>query len=145
MTGGWTGAGLGNVATLIRLTNISNVGCSLTGYPSLQLVSPSGSMLPTQVRLATDGDYMFPSIAVGRVALSPGGVAAFEVGYGDNPSGAAADEPYAVACPVARWVRVILPQVQQYGTAKMPLAPCGGRVNVSPIFPGADHIDFPGP
>lgn len=144
MTEGWTGAGLGNVATLIRLSNVSKVGCSLKGYPGLQLVSATGSLLPTHVRLAADGDYMFPSIAVGRVAVGPGEVAAFEVGYTDTPSGPANDEPYDVACPPARWVRVILPQTQQWGTAKAPLAPCEGNVNVSPIFPGGERVDFPG-
>jgi hypothetical protein len=143
MTDGGTGVGLGNVGTLIRLTNVSNAGCNLMGYPGLQLVSAAGTLLPTHVRLATDGDYLFPAIAVGRVALEPGAVAAFQVGYTDNPSGSAANEPYAVACPPARWVRVILPRTQQSGTAPVPMAPCEGNLNISPIFPGRDRIDFP--
>lgn len=143
MTDGGGGSGLGNVVTLIRLTNVSRSGCNLTGYPDVRLVSATGSLLPTHVRHATDGDYMFPSIAVGRVALAPGDVAAFEIGYGDNPFGPDVDAPYDVACPPARWTRVILPMTHQYGTAAARMAPCEGLVNVSPIYPGPERIQFP--
>jgi uncharacterized protein DUF4232 len=143
MTDGGTGAGLGNVVTLIRLTNVSNSGCYLIGYPGLQLVSATHSLLPTHVHQATQGDYSFPAMAVGRVALGPGDVGAFLVGYTDNPSASAASEPYDVACPPATWLRVILPQTHQWGTADLLTAPCEGSVNVSPIFPGRDRIEFP--
>jgi hypothetical protein len=144
MTDGGTGAGLGNVVTLIRMTNVSNSGCYLIGYPGLQLVSAAHTLLPTYVHQATQGDYMFPAMAVGRVALGPGDIGAFEVGYGDNPTGWAENEPYDVACPSARWLRVILPQTNQWGTADAPTAPCDGTVNVSPVFPGPEGIGFPG-
>jgi hypothetical protein len=143
MTDGGTGAGLGNVVTLIRLTNVSNSGCYLIGYPGLRLVSATRSLLPTYVQQATQGDYMFPAMAVGRVALGPGDIGAFEVGYTDNPFGSAENEPYDVACPPARWLRVILPRTNQWGTADVLMAPCEGAVMVSPIFPGPDSIQFP--
>ncbi|HEX7949760.1 MAG TPA: DUF4232 domain-containing protein [Candidatus Limnocylindrales bacterium] len=137
MSGLVIGAAAGSVGAVIRLTNVSQTGCNLSGYPGLQLVSPTGSLLPTHVRDATQDAALIPAITVARVALGPGDVAAFDVGYGDNPT---VDEPYAVACPTARWVRVILPGVGQYGTAQVPLAPCEGGVDVSPIFPGGDWI-----
>lgn len=143
MTDGGTGAGLGNVATLIHLTNVSASGCNLAGYPDLRLISATGDLLPTEVHLATDGAYMFASMAIGRVALAPGEVASLEFGYTDNPFGDAANQPYDVACPPARWLRVTLPQNHQYGTAKVATAPCGGIVSVSPIYPGSAWIGFP--
>jgi hypothetical protein len=96
--------------------------------------------LPTHVLQATNGAYLFAPIAIGRVALAPGDTAAFEFGYGDNPLGSAVNESYDIACPPARWLRVILPGNRQYGTASVRTAPCGGLVNVSPIYPGRDPI-----
>ncbi|MDQ6796047.1 MAG: DUF4232 domain-containing protein [Chloroflexota bacterium] len=142
MTGVDKGAGLGNVGVLFRLKNVSKAGCTLFGFPGLRLVSSSGALLPTDVQPAITGDYLFPAIRPHRVALSPDSYAAFDLGYGDNPFGPAANQPYEVACPAARAVRITLPGTNQYGTAVVPLAPCNGLVFPSPIFPGPDWISF---
>ena len=142
MTGKTQGAGLGNVGVLFRLKNVSKAGCTLFGFPGLRLVSSSGAPLPTDVHPAITGDYLFPAIRPHRVALAPGSYAAFDLGYGDNPFGPTANQPYEVACPAARAVRIILPHTTQYGTAVVPLAPCNGLVFVSPIFPGPDWLSF---
>jgi hypothetical protein len=142
MTGIDKGAGLGNVGALFRLKNTSSAGCTLVGYPGIRLVSPTGAILHSDVHDAVDGDYLFPPIVPHLVALEPGGYAAFNLGYGDNPSGPGANEPYDVACPTARWVRIVLPKTNQFGTASFAMAPCEGRMNVSAIFPGADWVSF---
>ena len=142
MAVGGTGAGLGNVATQIAVTNVSARACTLEGYPSVVLVGAGRRLLPTQATPAITGDYMFPAVVPHRVALAPGDVATFMLGYGDNPSGAAVNEPYDVACPVAVAVRVILPGTHEYGTAQGSIAPCGGIVSVSPIVPGAARLTF---
>jgi hypothetical protein len=143
MTDGGTGAGLGNVGTLVHLINVSSSGCNLEGYPGLRLVSASGALLPTHVQHATEGAYMYASMAVGRVALAPGDIASLELAYSDNPFGSAVNEPYTIACPPAKWLRVILPGNSQYGTARLATAPCSGIVSVSPIYPGGGWIGFP--
>lgn len=136
------GAGLGHAAILIRLRNVSSHGCTLIGYPRLQLVSPAGVLLPTDDHEATDGDYLFPAISPHLVALAPGGYASFLVGMSDNPSGPDEDAPYEVACPPVRWVRVALPGTHRYGTTEAAVAPCNGWVNVSSIYPGQGRITF---
>ncbi len=81
-----------------------------------------------------------PAGCAARISpAAPGDVATFMLGYGGNPSGA---EPYAVACPVASAVRVILPGTHEFGTAITSIAPCEGLVQVSPIVPGADRLTF---
>jgi len=142
MTGIDKGAGLGNVGALFRLKNISSAGCTLVGYPGIRLVSATGAILHSDVHDAADGDYLFPPIVPHLVALAPGGYAAFNLGYGDNPSGPGTNEPYDLACPTARWVRIVLPNTNQFGTASFAMAPCEGRMNVSAIFPGADWVSF---
>ena len=142
LAGTWTGVGLGNVATQITLTNVSAHACTLVGYPAVVLVGADGQLLPTQATPATSGAYLFPAVVPHHVALAPGDVATFMLGYGDNPSGAGLSEPYAVACPVTSAVRVILPGAHEFGTAIVSIAPCEGLVQVSPIVPGADRLTF---
>ena len=143
MAGPWTGAGLGNVATRITLRNVGGLGCTLEGYPDVVLVGRDGNLMATHATPATTGAYLFPAVVPHRVALAPGDVASFMIGYTDNPFGAAAKEPYEVACPPSATVRVILPGTHQYGTAAVSMGVCGGAVEVSPIVPGADGIRFP--
>jgi hypothetical protein len=143
MSGFELGAGLGNVAALFRLHNVSADGCVLAGYPGIQMISRTGRELPTTVRNAVTGDYMFPAVRLQRVALGPGESASFELGYGDNPFGGGENLPPDVACPQTRWVRIFLPGTHQFGTAEVAIAPCEGVVSVSPLFPGRDRLQFP--
>ncbi len=142
LAGPYTGFGLGNVVTLITVRNISASSCTLTGYPGLVLIGAEGSFLPTHVRPAITGAYMFPAIVPHRVALAPGGVASFMIGYGDNPFGPDANKPYNIACPPSVAVRVILPGTDEFGTARVSMRVCEGSVSVSPIVPGADGLRF---
>ncbi len=143
LAGPWTGAGLGNVATLITLRNVGTRGCRLEGYPQLNLVATDGRLLPTHDSRALTGDYMFPAVVPHRVALGPGQLASFMIGYGDNPFGAATNEPQDIACPEAIGVRVTLPGTAQFGTAHAAIGACGGVVRVSAVVPGANGLRFP--
>jgi hypothetical protein len=143
MTGSDLGVGLGNAAAIVRLRNVSSHGCTLDGYPGVQLVSRTRVELLTVIRQAVDGAYMFPAVRVQRVALVPGDTASFEIGFSDNPFGGGENLPYDIACPPARWVRVILPGTNQFGTAELAIAPCEGVVDISPIFPGRNRLEFP--
>ena len=130
------GAAMGNLGDVVRLQNRSTQHCQLTGYPGLMLISPNGDRLPTTARPAVDGSYLFPALAVRRVALVPGGYTSFEIGYQDQPSGSANNEPYDAACPAAAWLRVTLPGTDEYGTLREPLAPCEGVIDVAPLVAG---------
>jgi len=143
ISAGGTGAGLGHVGVLFTLHNISAAGCRLLGYPALQLIASNGSQLPTTVHDAAAGTYLFPPVAPHRVALAPGGYAAFELEYEDNPFGARASEPYATACPPAARADVTLPGASAASAVTAGMAPCGGEVWVSPVIPGRRWITFP--
>jgi hypothetical protein len=142
ITGQNLGGAMGTIGDLVRLQNVSSTECQLDGSPGLQLIAADGRLLPTSVISPSDGSMTFPASSPRRVALVPGGMSSFDLDYNDNPSGAANNEPYAVACPSARWVRVTLPGTDQYGTAALPMAPCGGVVRVSPLVPGATGFTF---
>jgi hypothetical protein len=92
------------------------------------------------------GTYLFPPVAPHRVALRPGGYAAFELEYEDNPSGPQAGEPYPAACPAASQAEVVLPGAGADSAGSVvpaSMAPCGGDVWVSPVIPGRRLITFP--
>jgi Domain of unknown function (DUF4232) len=138
------GVGLGHVGVLLTVHNTGGVSCRLAGYPGLQLLGQGGGPLPTSVHAAATGTYLFPPVALHRVALRPGGYAAVELEYEDNPWGAQADEPYATACPTASQARVTLPgsMASSVIPASM-MAPCGGDVWISPFIPGRNWIMLP--
>jgi hypothetical protein len=141
-----TGAGLGHVGVLFTVHNTSAAGCRLLGYPGLRLLGSGGKALPTTVHDAATGTYLFPPVAPHRVALPPGGYAAFELEYGDNPSGPQSSEPQETACPAASQAEVTLPGARA-GTAgsvvSVSMAPCGGDVWVSPVIPGRTQVTVP--
>ena len=137
------GAGLGHVGVLFTLRNVSAARCRLLGYAGLRLAGRGGRPLPTTVHRATSGAYLFPPVAPHRVALRPGGYAAFELQYADNPAGAQASEPYAKACPAASQAEVTLPGARGFRVVPAAMAPCGGQVWISPVIPGRSWIAFP--
>lgn len=138
-----TGAGLGHVGVLFTVHNVSAEGCRLLGYPGLRLLGTGGKPLPTTVHDAAAGTYLFPAVAPHRVALRPGGYAAFELEYGDNPAGAQASEPQETACPTASQAEVTLPGAGAGEILSASMAPCGGDVWVSPVIPGRKLITAP--
>jgi hypothetical protein len=135
-----TGAGLGHVGVLFTLRNTSPVSCRLAGFPGMLLLGGHGQALPTTVVRAVTGAYLFPAVVPHRVALPPGAIASFDVEYGDNPVGAQATEPYAQACPSATRAEVTLPNVSGHWVVRASMAPCGGRVAVSPVVPGSQWL-----
>lgn len=137
------GAGLGHVGVLFTVHNVSATGCRLQGYPRLRLLGSGGKALPTTVHNAASGSYLFPAVAPHRVALRPGGYAAFELEYGDSPSGSQASEPYSAVCPTASQAKVTLPGASAGTAVPAPMAPCGGDVWISPVIPGRNLITFP--
>ena len=138
-----TGAGLGHVGVLFTVHNVSATGCNLLGYPGLKLLGTGGKALPTTVHDAATGTYLFPAVAPHRVALRPGGYAAFELEYGDNPTGSQVNEPYSAACPTASQAEVTLPGASAGTVIPASMAPCGGDVWVSPVIPGRKLVISP--
>jgi hypothetical protein len=73
----------GTISLAIRLRNVSNRACTMTGYPRLRIVDGT-TRLPTRV---THGGLAFLERPVRRVRLAPGGVASILLAYEDVPVG----------------------------------------------------------
>ncbi len=136
------GSALGNGGAIVRLENVSGLACVVAGYPAIQLVSASGAPMTTVVTQAIEGDYLFPAMPITQVLLGAADVAAFQIGYPENPSGADTSLPLDVACPPASRLNIVLAGLSDLLAVALEIAPCEGHVNVSPIHAGPDWVEF---
>ncbi|MBO0836780.1 MAG: DUF4232 domain-containing protein [Actinobacteria bacterium] len=134
------GAALGHVGVLVTLRNTSSTSCRVAGYPGILLLNENGRALPTTVVRAVNGSYLIGKAVPHRVALPPGASASFDLEYSDVPVGAQASEPPARACQTATKTMVRLPNAAGHSVVAATMAPCGGRVLVSPVVPGTQWV-----
>ncbi len=117
----------GTIETTVALKSTGTVPCTLGGYPGLQMLSASGSTLPTQV--VRKGSYSFTAMAPTTVTLAPGQSAYFNIGYSDVPVGA------ETSCPTSSSLEVTPPNAFDHLVMAAALGPCGGgTLVVSPVF-----------
>jgi hypothetical protein len=127
-----TDGATGHMEVTIALRNMSRTACRLRGYPGAALLDGTGRRLPLQVNR---GGGFFPDTrAVPRpVAMAPGGLAHFGIGFATNNEYAHAHvcrtATAALAAPPGaqpRWQRVSLRRAPR-------ISLCGSRLTVSPV------------
>ncbi len=137
---------MGTFHQLFLLRNTTDVACTLTGYPSVSLVSAKGVVVPQVVTHQRDQGGVLGlsgSAAVPTVHLAAhGGVASFWIADHDVPTG----NPPAPCVTIAR---VVITWPHANGSATVPLgAPsvlsCG-HVQVFPVTPGLSGSTPPHP
>jgi hypothetical protein len=124
LTGRTEGA-MGHRYVTYGLRNRSAVACSMSGFPGVQLLDAHGGDLPTVLRHSNLGTG-----PAGRVLLRPGGWGFFVVEEGVIPY-----DTDVQPCPAAATIAVTPPHQRQALTVPTELAPCGGRLSVSPVGP----------
>jgi hypothetical protein len=110
------------------LRNRSAVACTMFGFPGVQLLDAHGAVLPTVLRHGELGTG--PAV---RVLLRPGGWGYFVVEEGVIPYNTDVQP-----CPAAATIAVTPPQQRHALTVPTALAPCGGRLTVSPVGPSGE-------
>jgi len=117
----------GTIETTVALKNTSSAPCLLGGFPGLQMLSSSGSSLPTTV--VRTGNYAFTAMPATTVTIGPGQPAYVNIGYSDVPVG------NETSCPTSASVQVTPPNAVDHLVISAALAPCGGgTLVVSPVF-----------
>lgn len=119
----------GSIGLTYAFTNISRSTCSLFGYPGMLMLNASGKPLPTTVVRAPS--VVVPSVAEHTVVLAPNAIASFYAGYSDVS---------ASSCPQASRLEVTPPNDYDHLVISTAIAPCRGRINVSPVFAGKPTV-----
>jgi hypothetical protein len=117
----------GTIETTVGLKSTASTPCTLGGFPGMQLVSASGSPLPTMV--VRTGNYSFTAMPATSVTVGPGQSVYFNIGYSDVPVG------NETTCPTSASIQVTPPNALDHLVMTAALAPCGGgTLVVSPVF-----------
>ena len=125
----------GHIFLNVILTNTAKTACHLLGYPGMALLDSNRDPLTSHV---TFGGGMLPPTAKQNVVLAPsGGQASFTLVYSDVPTGNA--DP-ATACPEASFESITPPDDTTTVELAAVMAPCDGKVNVSPVVGGPDGV-----
>ncbi len=124
-------AGAGNRVANIGVQNIGTQPCSLTGYPTVTLQDAQGRNLAAIRSEQATGSYFTPGQPPAPVVLAPQARAAFELAWSAIPNEGQGER----TCPNAARIRVTAPGDTSPASLDMNLAPCGGRVKVSPVRP----------
>lgn len=128
----------GTIETTLGLKSTGGAPCVLGGYPGLQLLSSSGTSLPTKV--IRGGHYSFTSMAPTTVTLTTGQSVYFNIGYSDVPV------DNETSCPTSSSLEVTPPNSYTHLVVKASLAPCGGgTLVVSPVFAAGTNTQTTAP
>ncbi|MHB8219063.1 MAG: DUF4232 domain-containing protein [Acidimicrobiales bacterium] len=120
----------GTIFSSATMVNTSSATCSLGGYPGMQLLTSSGTALPTDV---IRGGRHFPAAQANEpattVTLAPGQAVAFDFIYSDVPVGT------ETSCPASTKAEITPPNDYSHAVVTAPITACGGgTVYVSPVF-----------
>lgn len=122
----------GTISLAIRLRNVSNRACTMSGYPRLRIVNGT-TRLPTRV---THGRLPLLERPVKRVRLAPGGVATILVAYEDVPVGK------ETRCRSGDALLVRPPRSGSAVRVRAATTACGrGRLWTSPVLAGRVGLD----
>ena len=119
----------GSIGLTFAFTNVSSTTCTLFGYPGMQMLAAGGGSLPTTVIRAPS--VVVPAVAERTVILGPNAIASFYAGYSDVSAG---------SCPQAARLEVTPPNAYDHLVIATSIAPCRGRINVSPVFAGKPRV-----
>jgi Domain of unknown function (DUF4232) len=125
-----TNGAAGTIELTIQMVN-TGPPCTLQGYPGMQLLSSSGSSLPTNV--VRGGPPTFTNPAANQspslVHLATHGTAAFSLTYSDVPVGT------QTVCPNAAKAEVTPPNDTAFAVMTLQVADCGnGTIHLSPVY-----------
>ena len=133
LVAGAYGEAAGSFAQTFTFTNVSGASCSLRGWPTFEIESPTGqsAVTPTEkVRQTTP-----PAAAFGSVVVPPQGAASFRVFNADFDAAAGS------SCPKTAAVLVMPPGSTVFMRVAVQIPDCPYSFNVAPIIAGPTDPD----
>jgi len=122
-------AGAGNRLATIGVQNIGAQPCGLTGYPAVALLDAIQQPITTVRSEQETGSYLRAGSAPALVRLAPQARAFFDIAWNVVPD----ETGGQTTCPAATGIRVTPPADTRAVDLAQQLAPCGGRVKISPF------------
>jgi hypothetical protein len=118
---------VGNVGVTFQLRSIAAQPCTLYGFPGLQLLDAAAQPLPTYLTWSRSG-YLIGTVPERTLTLLPGDRVYFVLQFSDVP------RP-GDRCVAASNLRITPPNAFTSAVGQVHgIAPCGGRVTVSPVL-----------
>jgi hypothetical protein len=117
----------GSIRLRFVFTNQSSATCELFGFPGLQMLNKHGAKIRTRVIRGTSN--VVPPEPENDVIMTHGQHGSFYAGYSDVPTG-------NQKCPTSSFLEVTPPNDFKHFTLPLRIAPCGGRITVSPVVHG---------
>jgi hypothetical protein len=108
-------------------TNNSSATCKLFGFPGLQMQNAHHANIRTRVIRGTSN--VVPPEPEVDVIMTHGQHGSFYAGYSDVPTG-------TQRCPLSSFLEVTPPNDFKHFTMALRIAPCGGKITVSPVVHG---------
>ncbi len=122
---------LGNAGVQLSFQNRSRVSCTLSGYPTLQLLDAQQKPVQAKILRSTAG-YLYSTRPPQMISLHPGQKAYFAVTWGNLGCGKL--PPASYASPVS-FLRVTPPRNQLSLLVAVQFCAFGNAVSVSPLEP----------
>jgi Protein of unknown function (DUF4232) len=117
----------GSVRLRFVFTNTSASTCKLFGFPGLQMLNKHHANIHTKVIRGTS--VVVPPEPELDVIMTPSQHGSFYAGYSDVPTG-------TQKCPTSSFLEVTPPNDFKHFTMALKIAPCGGKITVSPVVHG---------
>ena len=117
----------GSIRLRFVFTNESSSTCELFGFPGLQMLNAHHANIRTRVIRGTSN--VVPPEPEVDVSMTHGQHGSFYAGYSDVPTG-------TQTCPTSSFLEVTPPNDFKHFTMALHIAPCGGRITVSPVVHG---------
>jgi hypothetical protein len=117
----------GSIRLRFVFTNEGSATCKLFGFPGLQMQNAHHANIRTRVIRGTSN--VVPPEPEADVVMTHGQHGSFYAGYSDVPTG-------TQRCPTSSFLEVTPPNDFKHFTMALHIAPCGGRITVSPVVHG---------
>jgi len=128
-------AGMGHRLTTIRVENRGPAPCQLDGAPQVSLLRADGQAL-SQIKAEARTEGYFGQVrAAVPILLQPSDKAYFDLGWSVVPHETMGEK----ACPEATGLRLAPPGDSGGKSLPLAIAPCGGKIEVSPYRPVVDR------
>jgi uncharacterized protein DUF4232 len=126
------GAAMGHTLTRYQFINVSNLACSLQGFPNARMLDSAGRTLSINVQQVTTS-YLWSNIQIRKIELAPGYSAFFAI-QTDNVTTS------GYQCVTAATTTIYPPGNKSGLASPVRLTTCDGTIYLSPVVSNESNL-----